>query len=247
MDEGIQSLSNKQTETFFNGDHLVEKGNQFVAWIDLMGVKDALVNNYKSPAIWRGELLAEIHEYVNQDKVDEVFCVGDGVVLMSNNEDYLMNFLQALFSHYVRFNTRRHGDWEPYYHRLIRAGTGSGRVFQIDVEEFESDNHGGSPFPETFRNEPFGPGVIEAFSTEGGAPFSIQTPDDGAFKWWQDDWDNGRRDQHQTQVLELLEDYFNFFAGSSEYSYEPYTTEHHTEALNFFDGHEVDFEFEGPS
>jgi len=141
MDDGIRRLSNLRTETYFNGDHLIEKGNQFVAWIDLMGVKDALVNNYKSPAIWRGELLVEIHEYVNTDKVSEVFCVGDGVVIMSNDEDYLMSFLRALFSHYVQFNTQRHGEWEPYFHRLIRAGTGSGRVFQIDTEGFANDNH----------------------------------------------------------------------------------------------------------
>jgi len=246
MDDGIQELSKLRTETFFNGNHLKEKGNQFVAWIDLMGVQDALVNDHKTPAIWRGELLAEIHEHVNLDKVGEVFCVGDGVVIMSNNEDYLMSFLRALFSHYVKFNIHRYGDWEPYYHRLIRAGTGSGRVFQIDIEEFDRDNHGGAPFAESFRNEPFGPGVIEAFSTEGGAPFSIQTPEDGAYKWWKDDWIDGTRNQKQTQVLEMLQDYFDYFSGAEKYSYKPYETEHHKEALSFFEGHEVDFQFEEP-
>jgi len=203
-----------------------------------MGVQDALVNEYKSPAIWRGELLVDVHEYVNPNKVDEVFCVGDGVVLMSDDEEYLLSFLEALFGHYVGFNRRKHGDWEPYYHRFIRAGTGSGRVYKLDIERHDRDKNEGSPFPEEFRNEPFGPGIIEAFTTEGGAPFSIHRPGNEAYKWWKNEWEF-MEDVKKKNTLKMLSDYFDYFDERDEYDYDPYGKDHHTAALEFFEGHDL--------
>lgn len=243
MDRGIAKLSKRKTEPYFNGDHLTTLGNRYVAWIDLMGVRDALEKDYKSPAIWRGELLTVVHRHINKDEA-EVFSVGDGVVIMTEDESYRDSFLEALFDYYVDFNIRKYGNWKIYLHRLIRAGTGSGRVFQIDVEAHDEADNEGTPFTDNFPNEPFGPGIIEAFKTEGGAPFTIQKPSSGddvePHKWWENTWKfDFTVESNKKSTLNLLSDYFEYYDERDEYAYDPYNKKrkHDKAVLEFFEGH----------
>lgn len=234
MEMDLGRLAHKRTEQFFNGDFLEPLGNKYVAWVDIMGVRDALQNNQKAPAIWRAELLSVVHEYIDDEKV-EVFTVGDGVVIMTDREKYLTSFLGALFTHYVNFNLNRYGDWEIYLHRLIRAGVGSGQVYRINVEAYDTEKDEGAPFPDGFSNTPFGPGPIEAFNAEQGSPFSIQEADGDnggtPVKWWDD---TGLSKQKRYELLELLAEYFQWFNQRDYYSYEPYESEHDKKAKEYF-------------
>lgn len=224
MNSNTRELLRKQTETYFNGNHLDELGNKYVVWIDIMGVRDKLRKDQKLPAIFRGELLTEVYRYVDSDKVEEVFTVGDGVVIMSNDESYLLEFVSGLLNHYATFNLERWGDWEMNYHRFLRVGFGSGRVYKIDVEDFEEDADDGSPFPSEFPNTPFGPGPIEAFSAEGGAPLSIQYSDGTSEKWWSKGV--GQLSDHQRKrLVQLIAEYFDWHDSRGRYNYDPYSDE----------------------
>lgn len=237
MPDWIQKLKDRETEQYFNAKFLSELGNKYVAWVDLMGIQDSLSKDHVTPAILRGELLAVVYTHIDLDLV-EVFSVGDGVVLMTDNRDYLEEFLTALFYHYVKFNLRHYrGDeykWEINLHRLIRAGMGSGRMYEIDVERFHNEHYDGSVFDDSFANTPFGPGAIDAFAAEGGAPFSIRQSTDTdvePLKWWRNELSDSMREE----LEQMLTDYFDWFAERDRYRYDPHESEHPRLVQEYFE------------
>lgn len=233
----LSRLALQETEQYFHGEHLESFGNQFVAWVDIMGMRDALTNREKMPAILRGELLSTVYQYIDRDKVD-IISIGDGVVLLTDYEEYLHDFLTELFHFYTRFNVKRYQEdhWESiHFHRFIRAGVGSGVSYVIDLDFYDEDNNDGSPFPEEFSNRPFGPGPIQALNAEGGSPLGIQESDwrgqGQPIKWWTE---GVLPDSKRKSLLELLDEYFRWYDKKKIYSYEPYKRDHHIQAMKYF-------------
>lgn len=239
MRDELRELAEKDEDQWFYNDHLIEIPDKKVAWIDLMGILDALENDQEAPAIWRGELYSVITEYIDHD-ITDVFSIGDGVIVMADDMDYLKAFLSSLFSHYVKFNIRRYnGDWsgDIWLHRLIRAGIGTGPVYQIDTERYLGSFRGGSPFQnEYFINTPFGPALIRALQSEEGPPFSIHVLDSEdqpiEWKWWKD---IGLGIETRLELIELLNEYFNWYDSETGYRYKPYDSNHLIDFLRYFE------------
>lgn len=78
----LDELANKDEDQYFYHTFLRNLGERHVAWVDIMGVLDALGNDQKAPAVWRGELLTVISEYIDLRKAT-IFTVGDGIVIMT--------------------------------------------------------------------------------------------------------------------------------------------------------------------
>lgn len=240
MDESLEKLARKDEDQYFYDEYLIDLGVKNVAWIDLMGVLDALENEQTGPAVWRGELISVICEHVDLQRV-EVFTVGDGVIIMTEADDseYLNDILRALFNHYLLFNLNRwEGDWsgDIWLQRLIRAGVGAGPVFEIDIEQYAEDFTPSNPLPDDFANTPFGPGLIRAANAEYGPPFSIHKyVGEGEFeqvKWWKEmDVSPDRR----VDLMNMLNEYFNWFDSRDEYRYSPYDSNHMIDALRYFE------------
>lgn len=242
MPHYLNGLKNKSTQMFFTSDHVRDLGNKFVVWIDLMGVRDALMQNQKMPAVWRGELAALVFKYINENKA-EPFIVGDGVVVMSDNEDYLKEFTFHVMRVYAKANLNNYRSWETNFHRFVRAGWGSGRVYEIDMEEYLRDYHGDFPFSSDFDNSPFGPGPVRAFSADHGSPLSIQMHEDSPLIWWQE---VEFADNDRERLLEVYQDYFDWYAERDRYNYKPYERNHHEFALSYFNGSDFGFSFDTP-
>lgn len=246
MDQRLRELAEKDEDQWFYSEFLEEIPNRKVAWIDIMGVRDALRNNQLAPAIWRGELYSVITAYIDND-ITEVFSVGDGIIVMCEDMDYLKSFLKALFSHYVLFNLNRfEGEWvgDIWLHRLIRAGVGSGPAYIIDVEAYLSEYRGQAPFQnDYFSNTPFGPALIRAFQAEEGPPFSVHVLDreDQPIEWkW---WDEiGMEEGIRRDLLTFLNEYFNWYDSQTGYRYKPYKSNHLIDSLRYFEiyDHPVD-------
>ncbi|MFC7138462.1 hypothetical protein ACFQMA_01250 [Halosimplex aquaticum] len=152
MTEDLDDLAELEQDQFFYEQCLDDLGQKHVAWIDLMGILDSLSNDQKMPAVYRGELLAVISRFLDFDRA-ETFTIGDGVIIMTDDKDYLYEFLGSLFSHYVKFNIHRYkGDWDIWLHRLIRAGIGTGDVYQIDMDGYDEKNRNGNPIPDGIEN-----------------------------------------------------------------------------------------------
>lgn len=152
-----------------------------------------------------------------------------------------MEFIYALFSHYVKFNLERYrgnklDKWDIWLHRLIRAGIGSGPVYRIDGPKYNNAKRGGSPFPSSFSNTPFGPALIRASLAEHGAPFSIhEYNEDGDYetvKWWKE-MDISNDDK--LNLVQMLNEYFNWFDSRDEYQYSPYDSNHLIDSLRYYE------------
>lgn len=236
MADTLEELKNKGESQLFYPDHVEEVGQRHVAWIDLMGILDHLENEQIYPAVLRGELLAVVSEYIDEDLVT-VFTIGDGVIITTEHGDYLNEFLDALFLHYARFNVEnwRNGD-DVYFNRLIRAGVGYGDIHRIDVEKHSADHFEGNVFHGNFANKPFGPGLIKALRAEEGAPYSIHEYNDDAtispVHWWKR---LGLDEDSRIDVLRMLNDYFDWYDGNYRYRYEPYDRGHFEMALDYFE------------
>lgn len=239
MNDRLEELAEKDEDQYFYAEeYLVNQGEKFVSWIDLMGILDALENDQEAPAVWRAELISVISQYIDLDRVD-LFTVGDGMIIITDDEDYLYEFLFALFNHYITFNiNRRQGEWQDniWLHRLIRAGIGHGPVYTINVEDYAEDFIPENPLSDDFANKPFGPGLIRALNAETGAPFSIHEVTQGGdiepVKWW-DEMDVS--DDTRVDLMELLNEYFNWFDKRDEYRYSPYDSNHLIDSLRYFE------------
>lgn len=241
MSDRLQELRQKN-ESQLSYDGLIDEvGRRHVAWIDIMGILDHLENEQIYPAVLRTELLAVISEYVDEDVVT-VFTVGDGVIILTEDEDHLHEFLDALFLHYTRFNVEEWRSGEDiYFNRLIRAGVGHGEIHKIDVERYSDKHFNGNVFHDNFSNTPFGPGMIKALRAEEGAPYSVHEYDGNGtidpVYWWER---SGVPERYRIDLLSMLKDYFDWYAGNFSYRYEPYDKGHFEEALDYFDIDEDD-------
>lgn len=237
MTPDLGELAERDEDIYFYNRFLQNLGEKYIAWIDLMGVLDCLSNDQTMPGVYRGELLAVVSRYIDFDRA-ETFTVGDGVLIMTEDRDYLLEFLSSLFSHYVHFNVRRYqnDEWEIWLHRLIRAGIGSGDVFKIDMDTYDEENRNGNPIPDDIDNTPFGPALIRALQAEQGAPYSIHEHNVGGdpdpIKWWntQPISLGDRKD-----VLRMLNDYFNWFNSKETYRYSPYESNHLIKSIRYFE------------
>lgn len=236
MGNDLDELGNKAESQLFYSGLVDEVGERHVAWIDLMGILDHMENEQVYPTVLRGELLAIVSEYIDEDLVT-VFTVGDGVIIVTEDGDYLQEFLDALFLHYCRFNVV---DWrdgqDVYFNRLIRAGIGFGDVHKIDVERYSDEHIKGNVFHENFSNKLFGPGIIKALRAERGPPYSINEYNDDTtitpIRWWE----NVNLDEDsRIDILRMLKDYFDWYEGSHRYRYQPYERGHFDMALDYFD------------
>ncbi|MFC4407962.1 hypothetical protein [Haloarchaeobius iranensis] len=235
MTPDLEDLAELDEDQYFFDRFLEDMGEKHVAWIDLMGVLDSLSNDQSMPGVYRGELLAVISKYIDFDRSD-IFTIGDGVIIMTDDKEYLMNFLGALFSHYVHFNIARHGEWDIWLHRLIRAGVGTGDLYVIDMDEYEEVNWNGNPIPRTIDNTPFGPALIRALQAESGAPYSIHEHVTGGepetIKWWNS---QPISMEDRENILKMLNEYFNWFNSKDTYQYSPYESNHMMTSLRFFE------------
>jgi hypothetical protein len=232
-------LTRKHTSEFFNGDFIETIGYLDVAWVDFMGMKDALRNDQDKPSVLRGELLATIHRYTKDAEVEGIFTIGDGVIILSESRDYLKEFLAALFNHYMKVNLTEYRD-DVWLARLPRGGIGSGRVQQIDMETFEEENHSGNPIPESFDNTPFGPGTMNAMDAESSAPLGINEYNGGnitPYRWWSEHQLGQYGRKHRREFLEFFEEYQDWHRVRDEYRYSPDPpdeSDHLQAARNFF-------------
>lgn len=236
MRNDIDELSNKAESQLFYSGLVDEVGERHVAWVDLMGILDHMENEQVYPTVLRGELLAIVSEYIDEDRVT-IFTVGDGVIIVTDDRDYLQEFLDALFLHYGRFNVESWRDGEDvYFNRLIRAGVGYGDVHRIDVESYTDEHVNGDIFHENFSNKPFGPGIIKALRAERGAPYSIHEYNEDTkispIYWWE----NVNLDEDsRIDIMLMLKDYFDWYDGNHRYRYQPYDRGHFEKALDYFD------------
>lgn len=204
------------------------------------------------PAVYRAELLSVLYERLDLDRV-EIVGVGDGVLLITEEKDYLMDIIKALLSHYLRFNLRHSTpgeDWEHWdvrFHRFVRVGIGNGKLATVNVDEYHEDNERVSPFPESdsefdFPNRPFGPAMVYALAAEKGAPLSVHEyygdDDIRPIKWWKD---TNITEEERRDLVKLLNKYFNWYRQNTSH-YDPYERNHMIRSLRFFgvSDHEVD-------
>lgn len=236
MDSELEALSRKPESQYFYNEYIKREDEKYVAWIDLMGIRDHLKNRQVYPAVLRGELLSVISENIDRSKA-EMFTAGDGSIIITDEKDYLYDFLSALFSHYTKFNVKNwKGGEDIWLNRLLRAGVGHGEIHRIDIEKYDSSKRGGSPFSEEFANDPFGPGIIDALRAERGSPYSIHRyNDDGTIsglEWW---GYMGLGYDERTDIIEMLDEYFSWYSGRHDYQYSPYDRNHLNKAINYFE------------
>jgi hypothetical protein len=237
MTRDIDDLKEKDEGQWFNGDHIDVVGDRYVAWIDIMGIRDHLQNRQVYPSILRGELLSVISEYIDSSEV-ELFTAGDGAIIITEDEKYLQDFLTALFTHYVKFNVKdwREDNHKIYFNRLIRAGIGYGEIHRIDIKKYSRKKNEGNPFHNDFSNDPFGPGIIDALRAEYGSPYSIhkyqsdETID--KVKWWKS---SGISYDDRVEMIEMLVDYFDWYEGKHRYQYSPKKSGHLDSCLDYFE------------
>ena len=236
MRDEFRSLANRDESQYFFIDHLDEIGERHVAWIDIMGVLDRLRHNQTYPAVARGELFSVVSEHIAESQA-QVTTVGDGVIILTEDREYLVDFLDALMLHYARFNvTNWRDDEDIWLLRLPRVGVGSGDIHKIDTEYYSEDNLRGNVFHDDFRNEPFGPGMIRAMESERGAPFSIHESarhgDPQPIRWWEN---INLEEEPRIDTVKMLKEYFDWYDSHYRYDYSPYSAGHYEATLDYFD------------
>lgn len=242
MRDEFEQLAQRSESQYFYKAHVENAGEHHVAWIDIMGILDHLKKGQLQPAIARGELLSVVSQHIDQERV-QVTTVGDGVIILTEDRNYLEDFLDALMRHYVRFNVRNWKDGgDIWLNRLLRVGVGKGDIHLINRSRYAGMNKNGDVFHDDFRNEPFGPGMIRAMQSERGAPFSIHTNTGSQIEpycWWEE---VGLAEESRKEIIEMLISYFDWYDAKSRYRYEPYTVGHLEDALEYFDVEDIEEE-----
>jgi hypothetical protein len=185
---------------YFNGKKLPSPKLSYVAWVDMMGTRNAMSQSLASSANHIGRIHAAIVRAQNDDL--KIYPVLDGAYITSEKKSAMTDALSIIFRTCAEYFASQ----AKYEHRfLIRGGLAFGPVIHGseittqcnpelgDNERYRSNLLLGMPMVQSNRAEssapPFGLFVDEsarAFSASGSKSFS------GLFyKWWKRDLPEG--------------------------------------------------------
>ncbi len=111
---------------YFNPYYLGEPNNEFVAWVDVMGIQNQMVRSIKSTANFVYKTHAAVLEALNVAHQVTVYPVMDGFYASTDDVGHLKRFLIRVFSEIV---TEFVKDQPIYYSFVIRGGIAFGTVY----------------------------------------------------------------------------------------------------------------------
>jgi len=204
---------------FFNSQSLPPAGNEYVAWVDIMGTQAAMSRSIDISAnfIFKLHVAALQAPHANV----EIYPVMDGFYASSQNQQDMLEFLRNIFQSVAdEFNQERN----PLHRFIIRGGLAFGPVIhgraigpQASTVLNANPGYGdsillGMPMIQAHSSEsiapPFGVAVHEsarAFSSAGAHPIH--------FMWWK--WHNQTNNAIWQQLTVDLNAHFNWCSSQS--------------------------------
>jgi hypothetical protein len=237
MTDRTADLLKEDEDQFFYKKYLIEHRQKAVGWIDMMGMRDRLDLEMLHPSVMLGEILSDIYYHIDQQKVD-CYSLGDAVLLVSDDGAYVEKFLRHILHRYVNTTIKMKNYENPSFHRVMRAGFATGKLFTIDYKSYNRDYRQAEPFPNGFTNPPYGPALAQAFLAEKGSPYSLHRYEGRNYhppmKWWKN---TGLSRKKRESLIDRMKSYFDEFSDSNKYQYTPYDADkrHHKKLEKFFE------------
>lgn len=199
-------------DMYFNAGFLSNPRSEFVAWVDVMGVKSHMAWSPKTTA----NFIYKLHIACIQAKRDELrlYPVMDGLFVTSPNRSYLESFLKVVFRELASLFRR---ESQPHFRFIARGGIAYGLVYHgSEIDDDASPVLASNP---TYRSSiVIGAPVVDAFSEECNAPpFGIsvhesarESDEDGPPKFAEKRWQWVELATERAAIAAALRDHYEW-------------------------------------